>query len=96
MLRRLPQDQRDHSSAPVPCQNGKAVLARMHGRYLGKGDMYKGYFQVPLDEATQELLAIRSPLGFNLSCIGQRLCHLVRKVDRLSSRNGSLVTFYKD
>jgi hypothetical protein len=27
--------------------------------------MYKGYFQVPLDEATQELLAVRSPLGLH-------------------------------
>ena len=37
----------------------------MQGKYLGKGDMYKGYFQVPLDEPTQELLAIRSPLGLH-------------------------------
>lgn len=48
-----------------PVKNGKEVLARMHGKYLGKGDMYKGYFQVPLDEATQELLAVRSPLGLH-------------------------------
>jgi len=25
-----------------PVKNGKEVLARMHGKYLGKGDMYKG------------------------------------------------------
>jgi hypothetical protein len=77
-----------------PVKNGKEVLARMHGKYLGKGDMYKGYFQVPLDEATQELLAVRSPLGLHRPTtlpFGPK-----GRVDRQNSRNGSLGMFYKD
>ena len=46
----------------APVKDAREVTAQFKGaKYFGKADMYKGYFQLRLDEAAQELLAIRTP-----------------------------------
>ena len=45
-----------------PVKDAREVTAQFRGaKYFGKADMYKGYFQLRLDEEAQELLAIRTP-----------------------------------
>ena len=45
-----------------PVKDAREVTAQFKGaKYFGKADMYKGYFQLRLDEEAQELLAIRTP-----------------------------------
>ena len=46
----------------APVKDAREVTAQFKGaKYFGKADMYKGYFQLRLDEDAQELLAIRTP-----------------------------------
>ncbi len=46
----------------APVKDAREVTAQFKGaKYFGKADMYKGYFQLQLDEEAQELLAIRTP-----------------------------------
>ena len=45
-----------------PAKDAREVTAQFRGaKYFGKADIYKGYFQLRLDEEAQELLAIRTP-----------------------------------
>jgi hypothetical protein len=45
----------------APVKDAREVTAQFKGaKYFGKADMYKGYFQLRLDEEAQELLAIRT------------------------------------
>ncbi len=49
-------------AAPVKDAREATASAQFKGaKYFGKADMYKGYFQLRLDEEAQELLAIRTP-----------------------------------
>ncbi len=46
----------------APVKDAREVTAQFKGaKYFGKADMYKGYFQLLLDEEARELLAIRTP-----------------------------------
>ena len=46
----------------APVKDAREVTAQFKGaKYFGKADMYKGYFQLRLDDEAQELLAIRTP-----------------------------------
>jgi hypothetical protein len=46
----------------APVKDAREVTAQFKGaKYFGKADMYKGYFQLQLDEEAQDLLAIRTP-----------------------------------
>jgi transposase InsO family protein len=50
-----------------PCKDTREVTAKLKGAvWLGKCDLYKGYNQVRLDEAAQELLAVRTLQGLYL------------------------------
>ena len=46
----------------APVKDAREVTAQLKGaKYFGKADMFKGYFQLRLDEDAPELLAIRTP-----------------------------------